>query len=128
MNFTDDFIINKTGDKRSHSIAHDDDVQQTYFSKTMELFFTPRLEIFVYLWRECWSWPAVWETLGGLGKWSRVLGCGGAGGQHCPVSTLSRENMVTSGSRPAPPQGAGTALLEVIMGPMSLGHTFRDVN
>ena len=55
----DDFIINKTDDKRSHSIAHDDDVQQTYFSKTMKLFFTPRLEIFLYLWREC-GWESRW--------------------------------------------------------------------
>ena len=91
----------------------------------MALFFTPRLEIFVYLWRECGCWTAGWESRGGLGKGSRVLG---AGGQHCPVSTLSRENMVrpwaTSGSRPAPPQGPGTSLLEVIMTPGSLGDTW----
>ena len=91
----------------------------------MALFFTPRLEIFVYLWRECGCWTAGWESRGGLGKGSRVLG---AGGQHCPVSTLSRENMVrpwvTSGSRPAPPQGPGTSLLEVIITPGSLGDTW----
>ena len=90
----------------------------------MALFFTPRLEIFVYLWRECGCWTAGWESRGGLGKGSRVLG---AGGQHCPVSTLSRENMVRpwdSGSRPAPPQGPGTSLLEVIITPGSLGDTW----
>ena len=130
----DDFIINKTGDKRSHSIAHDDDVQQTYFSKTMELFFTPRLEIFLYLWREC-GWESRWCLRKGS---PRVLSCllwqvPVLGGQHCPVSTGSRDNMLRSVSRPGPPQGPGTPpvvtstrCLEVIMS--LVRDTWWDVN
>ena len=58
----DDFIINKTGDKRSHSIAHDDDVQQTYFPKTMELFFHPEIgNIFVPLVRMRVGVPLMFE-------------------------------------------------------------------
>ena len=40
MNYADDFIINKTGDKRSHSIVHQDDVPTDIFPRTMVLFFT----------------------------------------------------------------------------------------
>ena len=41
MNYADDFIINKTGDKRSHSIVHQDDVPTDILPKTMALFLTP---------------------------------------------------------------------------------------
>ena len=38
MNYADDFIINKTGDKRSHSIVHDDDVPTDIFRKQWHYF------------------------------------------------------------------------------------------
>ena len=87
----DDFIINKTVDKRSHSIAHNDDVQQTYFFENNGIIFHPEIgNIFVPLARMRVGVPLVFEERVTSGPQLIIVTGPGVQGEHAGVWVTPR--------------------------------------